>query len=116
MTDKNHTTGKSRYDLIPPDALEDVAKVVTMGAAKHGDRDWQTEDPDDILAALYRHVVAYHRGEALDPDSGLHHMAHVATNAMFIAWHDKKTEKEIKESFADYGENLHKLLTRGDIP
>ena len=33
--------GKSRYDLITPFALEQLAKVLTKGAEKYAERNWE---------------------------------------------------------------------------
>ncbi|KKN84442.1 hypothetical protein LCGC14_0289040 [marine sediment metagenome] len=76
---------KLRFDLIPPYALEQLAKVYTHGAAKYGDVNYlRGMTYRRILAALMRHVEAYRAGESIDPDSGLPHMAHVAWQAFTL--------------------------------
>ena len=82
-------TGKLRYDLIPPSALEGLAKVLTYGhekyAAKGGDRNWERGLPwESVAASLFRHFEAFRAGEDYDKESGLLHMDHVLTNASFI--------------------------------
>ncbi len=37
-----------------------------------------------LIGSSLRHLTAFARGEDLDPDSGLQHMAHLATNALFL--------------------------------
>ena len=77
--------GKPRYSLIPPLALEGVANVLTFGAEKYSANSWQLiEDRSRYMDALIRHIEAVRKGEIYDQDSGLQHMAHVATNAMFL--------------------------------
>ncbi len=77
--------GKPRYSLVPSKALEGVAKVLTFGANKYSANSWQlVEDTDRYIDALLRHIEAVRQGETHDSDSGLQHMAHVATNAMFL--------------------------------
>lgn len=77
--------GKLRYDLIPPDALDALARVYTKGATVYGDRNWeQGISYCRIFAALMRHCWAWFRGEENDPDDGLHHMAHAAWNCMTL--------------------------------
>jgi len=80
---------KPMVDLLVPEFLEELAKVMTMGAKKYGLYNWQNNlDKRRILAALYRHILAYHEGEIYDKESGLNHMAHVAANAMFLFWYN----------------------------
>jgi hypothetical protein len=79
---------KTRFGLIPPNVLEKIAKILTEGAIKHGDYDWQKQDVDDFINSAYRHLVARHSGQVLDDDTGDPHAAHLAANAIFIAWHD----------------------------
>lgn len=78
--------GKLRYSLIPPILLSSVAEVLTFGAAKYAPNSWQTvpNGPERYLDALYRHLEQFRNGEALDPESGLPHLAHVATNVAFL--------------------------------
>lgn len=82
---KRYDLGKPRYDLIPADALEELAKVYTRGAAKYADRNWEKGMSwSRCFGPLVRHTWAYWRGEDLDPETGCHHMAHVAWNAMAL--------------------------------
>lgn len=86
MTDgaKKFDSGKLRYDLIPVDAIEGIAEALTMGAAKYGDHNWQGIDPERYYAALFRHLIAWRKGEIDDPESGLNHLKHVLVNTVFL--------------------------------
>lgn len=79
--------GKSRMDLLPMDALMEVAKVLTFGAKKYGDRNWEKGlDYQRLRAAILRHDAASEMGEELDPESGLSHKAHkTCTTLMELA-------------------------------
>jgi len=80
-----HDDGKLRMDLIPPEALESMAEVLTYGAKKYADRNWeQGIDTGRVLAALLRHLTAHMRGEVKDPESGISHLRHVLCNAAFL--------------------------------
>jgi hypothetical protein len=83
-----HDGGKTRYDLVPFDALEQIAKVLTYGAAKYGPNNWRhvVNEPGQnrYLAAILRHVSAYARGEIVDQESGLPHLAHAACSCLFL--------------------------------
>ena len=81
---------KLQYSLIPPYALEQVAKNLTVGLKKYKERNnWKKVEGAEqrYLDALYRHLEAYRRGEVYDPDSSvpdMPHLAAVAVNAMFL--------------------------------
>jgi hypothetical protein len=82
--------GKLRYDLMPFDALDYVAKVLTYGIKKYPkpEENWRInskkEDIPRYKAALLRHYSSMAQGEIVDLESGLPHMAHIATNSLFI--------------------------------
>lgn len=77
--------GKPRYDLIPPAFIESVANVLTFGANKYEPNGWRKcEDLGRYEAAMMRHFEAYRKGEKLDSETGLPHIAHAITNLLFI--------------------------------
>lgn len=85
MSGKKFDSEKPMMDLIPPEALDQVARVLTMGAKKYGRHNWQKGIAySRVISALMRHLNAFNAGEDKDPESGLSHMAHVATNAAFL--------------------------------
>ncbi len=95
MAGKKFDAGKTRFDLLEPRFIEAMAKVMTMGAAKYAPNNWQKVD--DFYArytsALHRHLNAWQQGETFDKESKLHHLAHVAVNAMFLArFHNEDTD------------------------
>lgn len=79
-------SGKRRFDLIPPDTLAALADLLTVGAQKYAERNWELGMPyKDAIASLERHLNAWKAGEDNDPETGLSHMVHVMCNAMFLA-------------------------------
>ena len=76
-----HDHGKLRLDLIPPEMHEALGQVLTFGAGKYGDRNWEEGISEDRLyAAAERHLQAHRKGEALDPESGLPHICNAFCN------------------------------------
>ena len=72
---------KPRFDLLLADmplALEAVVRVLTYGAARYGDGNWQYVDNADrrYLAASTRHELALHTSDTHDDETGEHHLAH----------------------------------------
>lgn len=73
-TEESETGGRkgqklARYDLIPPDVLEAVARQYGRGASKYDDRNWERGYNWSLsYAAAQRHLNAYWGGENWDPD------------------------------------------------
>jgi len=77
--------GKLRLDLIPPEAEEALAEVLTYGANKYADRNWEKGMKMlPITASLRRHLLKWLKGENKDDESGLSHLKHVLANAAFL--------------------------------
>lgn len=76
---------QARFDLIPPDALTELARVYGMGAEKYSANNYLRGYPWHLsIAALERHVQKFKAGEDIDPESGLHHLAHAAWQAFTL--------------------------------
>lgn len=91
--------GKNRLGLIFKDfsrSLELIGEIATFGAEKYTDHGWlHVPDAEKRYRdALYRHLLAFERGEELDPETGLNHLGHAAWNVMAIL--DLKLRKEEK--------------------
>lgn len=81
-----HDQDKPMYNLIPANAIESLAKVLTFGANKYAPNSWQNVEDglERYRAALLRHTFAMQRGELIDDESGLPHSAHAMCCAAFI--------------------------------
>ena len=79
-----YDVGKPRLDLIPPEAVIAIGHVLTYGAEKYAPNSWRGVEPERYVAALMRHLMAHQLGERRDPESGMLHLWHVATNAAFL--------------------------------
>jgi hypothetical protein len=77
---------KPRYDLLPPVAIDEMAKVMTFGAKKYEPNSWRNvaNAESRYLAAALRHAFAIARGEINDPETGLPHAAHLMCDAAFL--------------------------------
>lgn len=82
---------KPRWDLLPLPEIEDLVKVYTAGAKKYAPNNWQKLDNgyQRYKAALFRHLLAYEKGERIDPDTKCMHLAQVVWNAVAMLWFDK---------------------------
>lgn len=77
----------ARYDLIPPEALAELATAYGKGELKYpsddsgvpnylqGGYNWRSS-----FGAMQRHAWRWFCGESVDPETGVHHLA-------LVAWH-----------------------------
>lgn len=81
-----YDSGKPLMGAVPPNALLAVARVLTFGAEKYGRDNWRQVESAETryLDAALRHINAYQRGEAVDPESGESHLAHAVCSLMFM--------------------------------
>jgi hypothetical protein len=80
-----HDDGKPRLELLDRLWLVETAKVLGFGAAKYSAHNWREGiQVSRIVGAILRHITAYNNGEDIDPESGLHHLAHASCELMFL--------------------------------
>ena len=91
---------KLDWSLMPYKELEEIMKVICYGAGKYQKYNWQKLENahDRYFAACMRHLTAWKDGEVNDPESTLPHLAHAATNLLFLIWFDNLDEMERKMS------------------
>lgn len=94
---RKYDTGKPDWALVPGKELEDVVKVFTMGAEKYGRENWKSVEDGMFryFSAMMRHINSYKKyletgdeADLYDAESGLHHLSHAMTNALFLMWLD----------------------------
>jgi Domain of unknown function (DUF5664) len=80
---------KAPLDLLPFEALIEVAKVLQFGAKKYDRHNWRKGFKwSRLLAANLRHLFAWARREDLDPESGISHLAHACCMNLFLLAHE----------------------------
>lgn len=82
---------KPRHSLLPKGSVNSVVAVLEFGAKKYDVDNWQKVDNarDRYYNAAMRHIESWWSGEKLDKETGIHHLAHAATNLFFLMWFDK---------------------------
>ena len=84
-------SGKLRFDLVPPEAIRAWVSVLTHGADKYMDRNWEKGMAwGRPYAALCRHSLAWWSGEDIDPESGISHLAHAMCNLSFLITYQER--------------------------
>ena len=82
--------GKPDYSLIPLTTMEDEARVWMYGKNKYAAWNWAKGMAWSVpLACLLRHLAAWQRGEEVDQESGLPHLAHAMCNLRMLTLYAK---------------------------
>lgn len=90
---RKYDNQKPRWDLMPPE-IEQVVDVLTYGASKYDDRNWEQGIKwGRVFAATLRHLWAFWRGEDKDQESGMDHLAHAACNCLFLLHYKKHCQE-----------------------
>lgn len=87
---------KIDWMILPYDALEEIVKVMEFGAKKYARGNFASGEGLEytrVLNSLMRHILAFSRGEDLDPETGISHMAHAGCNILFLLHYIKNPEK-----------------------
>lgn len=81
-----HDSEKVRMDLLSPLALHELSRVLTYGAQKYKDNNWRKGMSwSRLIGACLRHLFAFMRGEDVDAESNLPHLAHAMCCLMFLS-------------------------------
>lgn len=78
------TVKKERYDLIPPEADDAIARRIGMGVARHGENNWRGGGMEFIKATINHmraHTSALLKGNRSDND-----LDAIICNAAFLCW------------------------------
>jgi hypothetical protein len=85
---------KIRVELIDPNFILGISKILTFGAKKYAANNWKKgstdEDQQRYLGAALRHLLAYMDGQKIDPESGESHLYHLGCNLMFLDYFDRQ--------------------------
>lgn len=87
-----YDSGKTDWSLMPFEAVEEINKVLEFGAKKYAAHNWTQGEGfryTRVLNSLFRHLFAWSRGEDLDPESGLSHLAHAGCNIVFLIYYNR---------------------------
>jgi len=85
-----HDEGKLQWDLLPGSFVRAVVEVLNDGAEKYAPWNWARGMHWTRVANCQRRHWEWFwlEGERFDKESGRHHLAHMATNIMFLYIYD----------------------------
>jgi hypothetical protein len=91
--------GKPRVDLLDPDALLGLSRVLSFGCEKYAAHNWRGGIKfSRIIGSILRHLFAIMGGEDIDLESGLPHIDHLGCDWMFLSYYMKK-RKDLDDRF-----------------
>jgi predicted HAD superfamily Cof-like phosphohydrolase len=80
--------GKAPIHLVPQQAIAEMAWIFQYGAQKYGEWNWLesegTPSKGRVFSSILRHLYAWWLGEDHDEESGLHHLAHAASQLLIL--------------------------------
>jgi hypothetical protein len=80
-----YDSSKRDYSLVPWGALDEVVKVLEAGAEKYTPDNWRRGTVwTRYWSASMRHITAWIRGESVDQETGLSHLAHAVCCLLFL--------------------------------
>lgn len=80
-----HDQDKVRMDLVPWDAVVEIAKILTFGARKYADRNWEKGfNWSRVYGALMRHLTLWFQGQDTDNETGRSHLSHAGCCIFFL--------------------------------
>jgi len=87
---------KPQWTLVPFKALDEVVKVLTVGAKKYAPDNWKKvpNARQRYIDAAFRHMSAYASGEKLDDETGKSHLAHAMCCFLFLMAFDLDSSLE----------------------
>jgi hypothetical protein len=94
-------TGKIRIELVPAELIFGTAQVLTFGANKYGDRNWeQGMSWSRVFGAMMRHMWAWWAGQGptcksfvfgdLDEETGVSHLWHASCCLAFLMAYEER--------------------------
>jgi hypothetical protein len=82
---KKFDEGKPALSILPVEALEEVAKVLSYGATKYGKNNYKGGfNRSRLIDAALRHLYADAAKIDLDDESNLMHLAHAAASILML--------------------------------
>lgn len=90
--------GKLDYTLVPFEGLDEIVKVLMFGAQKYDRDNWRHVDNamQRYTAAAFRHLTAYSKGELVDSETGVSHLAHAGCCLLFMLALEKQNGSDAR--------------------
>ena len=91
--DGKEDASKPILSRVPPEIILAIEKVREYGCRKYPEDSWKDVEPQRYWEAALRHMLAAWKDyRAVDPESGLPHIWHIACNLAFMIKLEKEAE------------------------
>lgn len=82
---------KNRLELLAPEFLMGIGRVLTFGAKKYEDRNWEKGIRyGRVFGALLRHLWTWWSGESIDSETEQSHLYHAGCCLMFLSTYEAR--------------------------
>jgi hypothetical protein len=89
---------KLRVDLVTPEMIEALATVLTYGAKKYADRNWEKGIPYMVsVGAALRHLLQFLKNNDIDEESGLQHIEQAFLNLGMIVTQKRRNRTDLDD-------------------
>jgi hypothetical protein len=103
---KKDDQGKAPFALIPTYPLTALAYVYGYGACKYDAHNWRKGMKwGRIFSAIMRHLWAFWRGETMDAESGMPHLAHAAWGCFTLLEYSRSYDPDHDDRYIEDGFN-----------
>lgn len=80
--------GKIQTRELDPNFILAMGEVLTLSRSKYEHFNWtKATDWSTPYESMMRHLMAFQKGENVDPDDGCSHLAKAAVNLMFLHYY-----------------------------
>lgn len=81
-----YDSDKLDWSLVPNESIEEVIKVLMFGARKYAPDNWKivSDYKRRYYNAAQRHITAWKKGELVDSETGITHLAHATCCLLFL--------------------------------
>lgn len=85
MEGRKLDSGKDPWHLVPWDALRAIVQVLSFGAGKYSERNWENGMAwSRCFSAMQRHLTSWWQGEGVDDETGFSHLWHAGCCCLFL--------------------------------
>jgi hypothetical protein len=102
-------------DLIPFDTICHIGEVLTAGAKKYADRNWeQGMSCMVVVGCLMRHLTKFVTGNNVDKETGIPHIDLVMFNAIMLSRYYRK-HKEFDDRPITHSETIEDDINNSSL-
>lgn len=104
---------KEPLDLLPYEAIQEIAKVLQAGAVKYSRGNWSGGiNYSRCLSAALRHIHQFNSGQDRDEETSTIHLANAICNLMFVLYYMENNMTEFDDRWAIQAKKLRKQRTK----